>query len=258
MRDIQPPGPIDHDAITKVMFNKGAGPGKGCIGVKDNPYHGYAREWNRRKANKQAIDIITEKIEMLYEPRFITFPETSELIAALATMVDAKSLLEIGVYSGFTSLHMLRAIVGKPGVKLTCVDARPAHDKEFFANPLWQDHYQFVEGWTPDILRTLKPNNYDFVFIDSDHSIEHSVKERDALLEITKPGCVWLFHDVPRWGTPENPRQNPISDWLDDMVRAGFLKGMALPGPWQPDCAAMYGPDYPTACSPGLGIYIRT
>lgn len=249
--------PVDHEAITKVMFNKGAGANMPCIGVNPNPYHHYATEWNRRELNAASRQTITEKIRMLYEPRFITFPETSELIEALVTMTDSKSLLEIGVYSGFTSLHMLRAIIGKPGAKLTCVDARPAHDKEFFANPLWQDQYQFIEGWTPEILYTLKPKKYDFVFIDSDHSVEHSVKERAALEEITDPGCFWLFHDVPRWGTPDRHSQNPISDWLDSLVKDGYLKGISLPSPWQPDCSEMYGNDYNTLLSPGLGLYQR-
>ncbi len=249
---------IDHEAITSVMYSKGHAPGDPCIGVLPNPYHHYATEWNRRKANKAAIDAITQKIEMIYEPRFITFPETSELIESLATMVDAKSLLEIGVYSGFTSLHMLRAIIGKPGAKLTCVDARPAHDKEFFADPRFSDHYQFVEGWTPQILYTLKPQKFDFVFIDSDHSVEHCIKEREALVEITDPGCIWIFHDVPKWGTPDRRSQNPVSDWLDSLVAGGFLKGLNLPSPQQPDCLETYGAGYPKECNPGLGIYLRT
>lgn len=256
MLHIQPPGPIDHEAIGKVMFTKGFD-GAGCIGVKDNPYHKYQSEWIRRKNTAGLRALITEKIEMLYEPRFITHPETCELIEALITMTDSKKLLEIGVYSGMGSLHMLRAIIGKPGATLTCVEARPAHDKEFFSNPEIQEYFKFVEGWTPDILTTLKPNKYDFVFIDSDHSVEHSQKERAALEQITDPGCFWLFHDVPKWGTPDNHKQNPISDWLDGLVRDGYLKGISLPSPRQPDCAITYGPDYPIQCSPGLGLYQR-
>lgn len=241
----------DLDEIGSVIFSRGYG--KGAAGTYPNPYASRFREVQRRHEMAAERELLSQKIESLLEPRFITPPETSELIEALVTASDSRNILELGMYSGFTSLHILRAIVGKEA-KLTSVDCRPAHDEEFFS--IFRQ-FRFINGWTPQCLDQLAGQKFDLVFIDSDHSVEHCEKERLALLNLTDPGSVWLFHDVPEWQTPSNRQWPPVRHWLNGLVISGFFYGLSLPTCEQLDCLDAWGPGYPKESNPGLGIYQR-
>lgn len=243
---------MDHAKIT-AMIGGAENYGKG---ITPNPFSAQQAEWARRHQQAGLRKHITDKITALYEPRFITPPETAEAIEALITLTDSRHILEIGVCTGFTTLHMLRAVIGKPDAMIVAVDARPAHDAEF-----WKQFYptlQFVEGWTPDILVKLTNNQirfgWDFVFVDSDHSVEHTQKELDVLWPQTKAGTIFCFHDVPQWQTPTNRIPPPVREWL---LRHPDLEGLCLRSCEQADCLDTWGAGYPIECNPGLGIFVR-
>lgn len=249
---------IDHDAIGKVMFKDTGDPIQPmrCVGKEPNPYLNLCKEYVRRDKNRELIDLITREIYKLYQPRFITSPEVSELIEGLVTNSDARNILELGSYSGFTTLHMIRAIVGKEA-KVTGVDCNPAHDPEFFSRPEIKKYLRMVNGRTPECLAEFHGETFDLVFIDSDHTVEHCQKERAALEQLTKPGCIWLFHDVPTWRTPDNRTLPPVRIWLNSLVKDGFLSGLCFPTPEQADCLETYGAGYPPQVNPHLGVFIR-
>lgn len=226
-------------------------------GIWPNPWVPKQAEWARRAEWSSYLNAITRKIQMLFEPRFITFPETCELMEALITMIDARQILELGTCTGFGTLHMLRAIIGKKGAKVTSIDARPAWDKDFFATPPISDFVELIQGWTPDALSQLRGRIFNFVFVDSDHSIEHSQKELHAILSLTQKGSMICFHDVPEWRTPGVQQPPPIRPWLEGMIASGLFSGMLLPSPNQLDCEEEYGPGYDRRCNPGLAVLIR-
>jgi len=244
---------MDHDAVTKIVAPNGYG-----VGVWPNPFADTQAEWKRRRERLAARENITRKIEMLMEPRFVTCPETSEVIESIITMTDSKKVLEIGTCTGMGTLHMLRALVGKPDSKLVSIDARPAHDRAFWKQ--WEPQLEHVEGWTPAILndiRIVQNSPYDLVFIDSDHSLEHTKIELEAVWKITRKGSILLFHDMPEWIRPDNRREPVVRLWLKEQIKSGFLDGVILPSCDQADCLDAYGPGYPKECNPGLGITIR-
>lgn len=235
-----------HDAVTRVMTSQGAY----GTGVWPNPYASQVREYQRRHEQAAWRKLITDKIVSLVEPRFVTGPETSECIEALIAMTDSRRILEIGTCTGFTTLHMLRAVLGKPGAMVVSVDSRPAHDRKFFAS---FGEFKFVEGWTPKVLEKLV-GPFQFVFVDSDHSIEHTDSELQALWRLTAPGSLICFHDVPQWQTPDNRTPPPVREWL---LRHPGLEGICLPSCEQLDCLNEWGAGYPRECNPGLGIFVR-
>lgn len=242
---------MNHDEITKIVAPNGYG-----VGVKNNPFLRKNPEWDRREKFAVERAKLSEKIDMLYEPRFITPFETSEMIEALITMTDSRSILELGTCTGYTTLHMLRAVIGKG--KVTSVDCRPAFDKEFFKQFADDGWFTHVEGWTPDCLSTLAGQVFDFVFVDSDHALDHSQKELAALWPLTQPGTRIVFHDVPEWQSPTNQVAPPIRPWLEGLVKQGVLKGAIFPTCLQLDCLDTWGPDYPAQCNPHLGVFYRT
>lgn len=244
---------MDHDLITTMMggvdnYGRGATP---------NPFATKQKEWERRKQFAKERAVLTAKIESLFEPRFITPPETSEVIESIVTVTDSRKILEVGTHVAFTALHILRAIVGKEGAKLVSIDARPAHDTEFFARSEIAPYWEFVHGWTPDAFAPLKGRVFDLVFVDSDHSVEHTQKELRALWPLTRKGTIFLFHDVPEWQTPDNPKAPPVRDYLFSKVKDGTFQGGIIPTCEQLDCLDAWGPGYPPQCNPHLGVFIR-
>lgn len=247
---------MNHEAITALITDNGRI--KYGKGITPNPYESHQAEWQRRHVHLAVLKLIDDKIRSLFEPRFITVPETSECLAALITMTDSRRILEIGTCTGFGTLHMLKAVYGKPGAVVVSIDARPAHDRDFWARPEFSGVLYHIEGWTPGVLLTMdKSHPFDFVFVDSDHSIEHTEKELDALWPLTKSGTVICFHDVPMWQSKEAKKPPPIYDWLYKQVDNGRLKGVMLPSCEQLDCLSVNGDGYDKRLNPGLGIFIR-
>lgn len=246
-----------HAEVTRVMTSQGPY----GTGVFPNPYWPRQAEVKRRHEHAGVRQLLTHKIEALTEPRFITTHETAEFIEALITMTDSRRILEIGTCTGYTTLHMLRAVIGKPGASVVSIDARPAHDRKFWAREEFGGVLEFIEDWTPQILSQLKgprqianKEMFDLVFIDSDHSIEHTEKELAELWGLTRPGSLLLFHDVPQWQTPDNRTPPPVREWL---LRHPQLEGLCLRSCRQLDGIETWGPNYPMECSPGLGVFIR-
>lgn len=244
---------LQHDAITDIVTRGRTVPYG--VGITPNPYAAQVKEIVRRHQTAARRHRLSLKIESLIEPRFVTGIETSECIEALIAMTNARRILEIGMCTGFTTLHMLRAVIGKPGACVVSVDSRPAHDRQFFAQ---FPEFSFLEGQTPDILAKLTNNwigyGWDLIFVDSDHSIEHTKKELEVLWPQTKQGAIFCFHDVPQWQTPDNHTPPPVREWL---LRHPGLEGLCLPSCEQLDCLNEWGDGYPQECNPGLGIFIR-
>jgi len=224
----------------------------------ENSFASYQNEWVRRKEQSPLRRLLTEQIESIFEPRFITPPETSEFIESLITMTDSRRILEIGMHAGFTTLHMLRAIVGKPLGHVTSIDCRPAHNKEFFERPEIAPWFRFIEGWTPYVLNSEQiPGPFDVIFIDSDHTLDHTQKEFEALKPLSAEGTIFIVHDLPRWAAPDNPAPHPVRKWFLELVSDGTLYGLILPTADQLDGETLWGRGYPKQCNPHLGIFVR-
>lgn len=224
----------------------------------NNSFREHQKEWERRKWMIGLRQMITQEIECIFEPRQITPPETSEFIEALVTMTDARQILEVGMYSGFTTLHVLRAIVGKAGAKITSIDCRKGlFNEPFFTETGVAPYFEFVHGESPAAFNPLT-GPYDIVFIDSDHSPEHTKAELEALERITKPGTILIFHDLPKWPRPDDQNEPLVRKWILGCEEAGWLHGLILPTCEQLDCKTMWGAGYPPECNPHLGIFRRS
>lgn len=236
---------VDHGAIDKVVK---ATYGKG---VTPNPFAVECKEWERRKQLAFTLELIQQKIISLYEPRFITPAPTAEAIAAIVTITDSRTILELGTHVGFSTYHMLKAVIGKPGARIVTVDPRPVHDVEFFSQ--FSSILTHVNGWTPDCLSEIN-GPFQLVFVDSDHTLDHTIKEMNALMCLTVPGSILLFHDLPEWQNPNNHTPHPTRQFLLSDSR---IRGVCLPSGEQADCLATWGEGYDRKCNPGLGIFVR-
>lgn len=226
-------------------------------GIDPNPYFLKMAAHERRERMCDTIAALTRKIRMLSEPRFHCGSETSELMEALIAMIGATQILELGTHTGRSTLHFLRAIVGIEGAKVVSIDARPTHDREFFAQPEIAKHFEFRQGWTPDCLQELAGRQFDFVFVDSAHDLAHTQREMAALEPLIHTGTIVCGHDVPEWKTPSERFAPPVRLFFESLIKEGQYSGLILPSPNQLDCEEEYGPSYPRQCNPGLAVLIR-
>lgn len=211
--------------------------------------------YQRRHVHKAVFQLIQDKIDSLFEHQFITDPETSEFIESLAVMGECQNVLELGSYSGFTSLHLIRAVY--PDGMVTAIDCRPTHDLEFFAKPEINRCFRFINGWILDVLPTLHEQSFDMVFIDSDHSLEHTTREREALWPITKPGTIFVMHDVNKRSTKDATEDGLMYRLVHQWIHEGLFKGAIFQTPHRKDALDAFGEGYSKDLLPHLAVLIR-
>lgn len=224
-----------------------------------NPYLPQVVAYHRRLEHAVLFRLIQEQIEKLFYPQFISYPEDAEFIEALIRLTMSKRILEVGMFTGFTTLHMIRAVI--PDGHVVAIDNQKVFPS-FFSNPEIARYFDFMQGDTLEKLAGLQgvfPGHFDLVFVDSDHSLEHTEKELELLFDITRPGSIFVFHDCPPQHRPEDaPQSGKLWNYLHGLVGQGVFKGLILPSADRLDMKEMLGASYKRECLPHLGVFIRT
>ncbi len=126
-------------------------------------------------------------------------PEQGALLAMLVRLMEARRCLEIGVYTGYSSLAMALAL--PPEGRITAIDRD--EDWTRMARDAWADAgmAQKVElrlGDARDELQALidrgREGYYDFAFIDADKVNHRAYYE--ACLRLLRPGGVVAIDNV--------------------------------------------------------------
>lgn len=127
-------------------------------------------------------------------------PEQGQLLAWLIRLTNAKTILEIGTYTGYSALCMALALP-KEGKLITCdVDANTTE----IAIPYWREAGVFdkIERRIGPALETLaaltKENiGFDFAFIDADKN--NYLAYYEAILPLLNPNGIIAIDNV-FWG----------------------------------------------------------
>ena len=149
----------------------------------------------------EACARLREQTLQMSEANMISSPEQVQLILLLAKLLGAKRGLEIGTFTGYTSL---RLTLGMPALKMTCCDL----NKEFTA--IARQHWQ-AAGVDTRIELELAPAQqtldllvdegfegaYDFAYIDADKTGYREYVE--SCLALVRPGGLILLDNV-LWG----------------------------------------------------------
>lgn len=220
-----------------------------------NEFLSLTKSYSRQHDHAEVFGLIQSKIEELFQPYSITYPEEAEMLESLVRLTESKNILEIGMHTGFASLHLVRAIYGNGMV--TSIDQKAQHDVAWFEQPQIAKHFKFVEGKTPDVLSSLHDQIFDFVFVDSDHSPEHTSREIDALIPLTRRGTMFVFHDIPRIQRLGDIQDCPIRVYINSLLNSVGWKGMILPSPYRIDCARAFGDNYDRDLNPHLAVLVR-
>lgn len=121
--------------------------------------------------------------------------EVGEFIGALIRMTKAKAVLEVGVFEGETSKHMIEAMPkGSWFVGVDIEDLRTYENKKFFT-PVKGKAIDFIKGDSKEVLKTLQKKYFDVIFVDSAHHWEHILPEFKIVENLVSDSGVIVYHD---------------------------------------------------------------
>ena len=123
--------------------------------------------------SNQESSILKELTHFTYAnekaPQMISGPIVGNVLKILIKAINAKNILEVGMFTGYSALKMAEALPSD-GMIHTC-ELMERHIKtanSFFNRSKHKNKIQIFEGQANSTLEQLKINSYDMVFIDAD------------------------------------------------------------------------------------------
>lgn len=113
---------------------------------------------------------------------------------SLSLSINAKSILELGVRHGSTTLPFLMACNLTQG-RLESVDLNPT---SFNCPEEYKNLWSFTQANALDILKEKveKKEKYDLIYVDDWHSYDHVKAELEYIDQLVRPGSIVLLHDL--------------------------------------------------------------
>lgn len=165
---------------------------------------------------------------LLGAPAELLLPERL-LLYALVRGLRPERALEIGTHFGGSTTITCAALDDIGSGRLICVDPNPVVPDAVWAGV--QHRATMIRGWSPDALveaYTVAGGEFDFVFIDGDHTHAGVVRDVEGVLEVAAPGAHLLFHDSHYWEV-SNAIDECLVRWPRRLVDAGTLSAMSTP-----------------------------
>lgn len=176
----------------------------------------------RSNANDPILTALSMETEKLGEvSQMAISPDQAGLISLLVALIGAKWAVEVGTFTGTSSLSIARYLV--PGGKLVCFDQDFKYTS--IARRYWiragvQDRIDLRLGDAHRLLPHYRPQNLlDFVFIDADKEGYDFYYE--TLLPYVRTGGLILFDNMLRGGQVIHPVQKttPVNRAIDQLNR---------------------------------------
>jgi predicted O-methyltransferase YrrM len=121
--------------------------------------------------------------------------ECGAFLAALVKMAKYQTILEIGVFEGETTQHLINSLPrGGQYVGIDINDYRTNATKAAMTSK--GKAIDFVLGNSLEELNKLPSAHFDLIFVDGDHSWEHVVKEFKLVENVLAIGGVIAYHDT--------------------------------------------------------------
>jgi len=121
--------------------------------------------------------------------------ECGAFLAALVKMAKYQTILEIGVFEGETTQHLINSLPrGGQYVGIDINDYRTNATKAAMTSK--GKAIDFVLGNSLEELNKLPANHFDLIFVDGDHSWEHVVKEFKLVENVLARNGVIAYHDT--------------------------------------------------------------
>jgi predicted O-methyltransferase YrrM len=120
--------------------------------------------------------------------------------------------LEVGSWEGRSAVWLLKNILTGEGSTLDCVDYGQRADV-FRANTVpWADRVTLRCGLSQDVLPGIRGEQYDFIYLDGDHTPFGVMRDAALVWPLLKVGGLMIFDDYlflhhsvdPNYGKPWN------------------------------------------------------
>jgi predicted O-methyltransferase YrrM len=115
----------------------------------------------------------------------------------LVTSIGAKTVIELGVNTGESTVALLEAVEVTDGqlysVDIQLLPATKAMLESYGLTGRWsftlQDDLEYVKTWPAD-------KKADLIFVDTSHQYAHTKLEIESYEPILRPGGIMVFHDT--------------------------------------------------------------
>ncbi|MEV0263459.1 class I SAM-dependent methyltransferase [Streptomyces sp. NPDC050617] len=149
--------------------------------------------------------------------------EEGQLLALLAGLTGARSVLEIGTFTGYSTLCLARALPAG-GRLVTCdIDDRwPAFGADYWRRAGVESRIDLRIGDANDTLAKLLadegPGSFDFVFIDADKT--NYLRYYESSLDLVRKGGLIVIDNTLFFGRVADPdAQDPDTEGVRDLNR---------------------------------------
>lgn len=121
--------------------------------------------------------------------------EVGQFLASLVKMSKYKTILEVGVFEGETTQHLIKALPkGGQYVGIDINDYRTPATKLYMSEG--GKSIDFILGNSHNELKKLPTNHFDLIFVDGDHSWESILPEFKLVEKLVAHGGVIVYHDT--------------------------------------------------------------
>jgi caffeoyl-CoA O-methyltransferase len=153
--------------------------------------------------------------------RMMISPDQATLISMLVALIGTKWAVEIGTYTGMSSICIARHL--PPGGKLVCFEQDfkvTSIARRYWIRAGLQDRIDLRLGDAKRLLPHFKPTNLiDFVLIDADKESYDFYYE--TILPYVRPGGVIVLDNMLRGGEVVHPvaKTRPVNRAIDSLNR---------------------------------------
>jgi len=176
----------------------------------------------RSNANDPILTALQMETQNLGEvSQMAISPDQASLISLLVAVIGAKWAVEVGTFTGTSSISIARHLV--PGGKLVCFDQDfkvTSIARRYWIRAGVQDKIDLRLGDARRLLPHYKPQNLiDFVFIDADKESYDFYYE--TIIPYVRTGGLILFDNMLRGGQVVHPvaRTQPANRAIDQLNR---------------------------------------
>lgn len=152
---------------------------------------------------------LREEIAPRHLPDMCLMPEAAQLLTLLVSITQARHILEIGTFIGYSTLSMAMALPKNEGHIIALDTSKPWTD---IAKTYWEkagvlDKIELRLGLAMDSLsalleeKSLKP--FDLIFIDADKP--NYMEYYEKALQLLRSGGLMVIDNVLRQGTVADP-----------------------------------------------------
>jgi predicted O-methyltransferase YrrM len=123
--------------------------------------------------------------------------DVAEFIAALIKMTGANTVLEIGVFEGYTSAEIIKALPnGGYYVGVDIKDYLKAENKKVFTAAKKEGKVaDLIIGDSLEELKKFPAKHFGVIFVDGNHEYSHVMQEFKLCEHLIAENGVMLFHD---------------------------------------------------------------